>query len=154
MSTDFSGSILRQETARVWLGAYLRLSVDDDDRDVSNSINNQRQIIDDYVLRHPELKIYKYYIDDGKTGMNYRRSGFVEMKEDIDAGRIQGVIVKDLSRFGREHCDTIYLIKKEFRLKRIRFISIVDNFDLYGSNNQQNNDMNLPFKIIVKNTGC
>lgn len=154
MSTDFSGSILMQETARVWLGAYLRLSVDDDDRDVSNSINNQRQIIDDYVLRHPELKIYKYYIDDGKTGMNYRRSGFVEMKEDIDAGRIQGVIVKDLSRFGREHCDTIYLIKKEFRLKRIRFISIVDNFDLYGSNYLQNNDMNLPFKIIVNDVYC
>lgn len=138
----------------IGLGAYLRLSVEDDDKDVSNSINHQRQIIEEYVARHADLEIRRYYVDDGKTGMNYKRSGFMQMKADIDCGRIQGVIVKDLSRLGREHCDTIYLIKKEFRLKQIRFISIVDQIDLYGAHAVQSQDMSLPFKIIVNDVYC
>lgn len=131
-------------------GKYLRLSDADRDKnghELSNSIENQNLTIDRFLENHQDIKVYETYIDDGKTGMNYERYDFKRMMRDIDHGKINTVIVKDLSRIGREHCDTITLLKRTFPLKNIRFIAVVDNIDLNGNYGKQSIDV--PIKVVI-----
>lgn len=114
--------------------AYLRLSKGDGDSDCSskgesNSISNQRLIIERFLQDNEEFELVETYVDDGYTGTNFDRPGVQKMLEDIDAGIIDCVIVKDLSRFGRERIETGMYILKEFESKGIRFIAINDNYD-------------------------
>lgn len=114
--------------------AYLRLSKGDGDSDCSskgesNSISNQRLIIERFLQDNEEFELAETYVDDGYTGTNFDRPGVQKMLEDIDAGLIDCVIVKDLSRFGRERIETGMYILKEFESKGIRFIAINDNYD-------------------------
>lgn len=128
-------------------GKYLRLSNEDSGKkDVSESIENQSNIIDNYLQFHPDIEVYDTYIDDGKTGMNYDRDDFKRMMNEINAGYINCVIVKDLSRIGREHCETIYLLKKLFPVAGVRFIAVVDNIDIKDTINQ---GVDVPFKVVV-----
>ncbi|MGN0704837.1 MAG: recombinase family protein [Lentihominibacter sp.] len=114
--------------------AYLRLSKGDGDSDCSskgesNSISNQRLIIEHFLQDNEDFELVETYVDDGYTGTNFDRPGVQKMLEDIDAGLIDCVIVKDLSRFGRERIETGMYILKEFESKGIRFIAINDNYD-------------------------
>lgn len=114
--------------------AYLRLSKGDGDSDgtskgESNSISNQRLIIERFLQDNEDFELVETYVDDGYTGTNFDRPGVQKMLEDIDAGLIDCVIVKDLSRFGRERIETGMYILKEFESKGIRFIAINDNYD-------------------------
>ena len=114
--------------------AYLRLSKGDGDVDgfsksESNSISNQRLIIERFLRDNDDLELIESYIDDGYTGTNFERPAMQRMLEDIDKGLIDCVIVKDLSRFGREKVETGMYILKEFEAKGIRFIAINDNYD-------------------------
>lgn len=114
--------------------AYLRLSKGDGDSDCSskgesNSISNQRLIIERFLQDNEEFELVETYVDDGYTGTNFDRPGVQKMLEDIDAGLIDCVIVKDLSRFGRERIETGMYILKEFESKGVRFIAINDNYD-------------------------
>ena len=114
--------------------AYLRLSKGDGDLDSSsrgesNSISNQRLIIERFLQDNEEFELAETYVDDGYTGTNFDRPGVQKMLEDIDAGFIDCVIVKDLSRFGRERIETGMYILKEFESKGVRFIAINDNYD-------------------------
>ena len=86
---------------------YLRLSVEDNNNR-GNSLENQQLIIQDYLADKPEFKIIGTYTDNGLSGLNYNRPGFQRMLEEIEAGRIDCVIVKDLSRLGRNFIDTFY----------------------------------------------
>ena len=115
-------------------GIYLRLSKGDRDdggrlKSESDSISNQRLIVDHYLKDHPEIKPVKEYVDDGFTGLNYDRPDMKELLKDIDAGEIDCVIVKDLSRFGREHIQTQQYILQNFKEKGVRFIAISDHYD-------------------------
>lgn len=110
--------------------AYLRLSKGDGDAgSESNSISNQRLIIDRFLQENLDFELSETYVDDGYTGTNFERPAMKKMLEDIDKGLIDCVVVKDVSRFGRERIETGTYILKTFREKGIRFISINDNYD-------------------------
>lgn len=110
------------------VGAYERLSKEDDKRDESSSIESQKMIIESFA-KFNDLKIIRHYSDDGFTGSNFNRPGFEELKRDIEDGLINCVIVKDLSRLGRELYETGSYIEEYFLSKQVRFIAINDGYD-------------------------
>lgn len=116
---------------------YIRLSVEDGNGR-SNSIENQQLILNDYVADKPEFRVFDTYIDNGLTGTNFDRPSFKRMLSDIENGKINCVIVKDLSRLGRNSIDTGYYIEQYFAQHKIRFIAINDMFDTADENNPQN----------------
>ena len=103
---------------------YMRLSRDDGDDRESESIENQRDIIDNYIDEHEGLEVIGEYVDDGFTGTNFNRPGFQKMLNDIEEEKIDCIITKDLSRFGRDHIDTGYYLERYFPAKSIRYIAI------------------------------
>ena len=107
---------------------YVRLSVEDTHTH-SVSIETQQMIIARYLEQCPEISVYDTYIDNGATGTNFHRPGFQQMLSDIEAGHVNCVIVKDLSRLGRNTIDTGYYIEQYFRIRNIRFIAVNENFD-------------------------
>lgn len=116
------------------VGVYLRLSVEDRrHKNESESISNQRMLAMDYLRRHEDMVLVKEYVDDGETGYLLERPGFQEMLEDAKNGVINCIVVKDQSRFGRNHIDVETLIIKTFREYNIRFIAILDNYDTMTS---------------------
>ena len=132
---------------------YLRLSKGDDDINAlekaeSNSITNQRLITMNYIEKHPEIKFVKEYQDDGYTGMNFDRPGLKKMMEDIDKGKINCIIVKDLSRFGRERIEAGTYLLKTFKEKGVRFISINDSYDSLTASNSDTHII-LPIKALT-----
>ena len=110
--------------SRYKVAKYMRLSRDDGDDRESESIENQRDIIDNYISRHEELIDSGEYVDDGFTGTNFNRPGFQRMLKDIENGKIDCIITKDLSRFGRDHIDTGYYLERYFPSNGIRYIAI------------------------------
>ena len=107
---------------------YVRLSVEDTHTH-SVSVETQQMIIARYLEQYPEISVYDTYIDNGATGTNFHRPGFQQMLSDIEAGHVNCVIVKDLSRLGRNTIDTGYYIEQYFRIRSIRFIAVNENFD-------------------------
>ena len=134
---------------------YLRLSKEDGNfssngKFESNSINSQREIIMNYLKEHPEMEIYDEYKDDGKTGTNFERSEFQRMYDDIKSGKVNCIIVKDLSRFGRDYIDCGRYIEKEFPSMNVRFIAINDGFDNFKA--QSTDNIVLPFKNLINDS--
>ena len=124
-------------------GLYLRLSKDDDQAGESFSIGMQRSILLDYCQRMG-YTVYKIYVDDGYSGMNFNRPGFQEMLEDIRLGRINLVITKDLSRLGRDYIMTGYYSEIYFPSAGVRYIALADDFDSSIGGNEI-----APFKNIL-----
>ena len=108
---------------------YLRLSRSDGDQQESNSIKNQRALLNDYMGKHPELHKFDEYVDDGYSGTNFERPDFKRMMQDIRTGKIQCIVVKDLSRFGRDYIETGSYLETIFPMLHVRFIAINDDFD-------------------------
>ncbi|MBS5853836.1 MAG: recombinase family protein [Clostridium sp.] len=108
---------------------YIRLSREDGDDRESESVENQRDIIDNYIQEHEELIEAGEYVDDGYTGTNFNRPGFRRMLKDIEEEKIDCIITKDLSRFGRDHIDTGYYLERYLPTNNIRYIAIGDNVD-------------------------
>ena len=100
---------------------YIRLSREDGDREESDSVANQRKMLMSYVEQREELSLGEIYVDDGCSGTNFERPAFRRMLEDIEAGQINCVIVKDLSRFGRDYIDTGRYLERYFPEKRRAF---------------------------------
>ena len=109
--------------------AYIRLSYTDDRSSESDSVANQRKLIETFVERNPDIEVVSEKIDDGYSGIIFDRPAFKEMMQDITDGSINCVIVKDLSHFGRNSIETGYFIERVFPLFHTRFISISDDFD-------------------------
>jgi len=129
------------------VGVYIRLSKEDSYKSSNNeseSIKNQRKLIYSY-LKENKLKLYKEYIDDGYTGTNFDRPGFKSLIQDIQEGKINMIITKDLSRLGRDYIKTGYYIEEYFPMKNIRYVSLLDGIDTYNTTN--NNDI-APFKAL------
>ena len=132
---------------------YLRLSkgdgdVDGVDKAESNSITNQRAICSSFIEKHTDLQLADIYIDDGYTGTNFDRPEMKRMMEDVDAGRIDCIVVKDLSRFGRERIETGTYIAKTFREKGIRFIAINDHYDTLTADGSETHIV-MPIKALT-----
>lgn len=127
------------------VGIYLRLSKEDENTGQSESIENQRKIVENFISNY-NWNIVEIYIDDGFSGLNFNRPAFKRMLEDIENKKINLVITKDLSRLGRDYIYTGYYLERYFPTKNIRYIAISDGIDTYGDNG--NNDIS-PFKSVI-----
>ncbi len=127
------------------VGIYIRLSREDGDKQESESISNQRNILQRYVKEN-ELCFVKEYVDDGVSGTTFDRPGFNEMLQDIENRNINMVITKDLSRLGRDYIKTGFYIEDYFPKNNVRYVAITDGIDTYLDST--NNDIT-PFKAIM-----
>ena len=107
---------------------YCRLSLDDGSVGESGSIQTQKIILEEYAKMHG-FKIYDVYVDDGYSGLNFKRPGFQQMTQDIQGGKINLVITKDLSRLGRNYIETGYYTEHYFKDVGVRYIAINDGID-------------------------
>lgn len=126
---------------------YIRLSVEDNKKR-GHSIENQKLVLENFLAGRPEFVVCNTYVDNGATGTNFHRPGFQQMLSDIEAGLIDCVIVKDLSRLGRNSIDTGYYIEQYFRVHQIRFIALTDQFDTADASNLHGGIM-LPLKNMI-----
>lgn len=128
------------------VGVYVRLSIEEKrDRKDSDSIEYQKQICLEYLKDKPDMEIYDIYIDDGETGTNFERDDFQRMMYDIYNGKINCIVVKDLSRFGREYIEMGDYVEKVFPLLGIRFIAVNDRVD----NEAAPLDISVPIKNVI-----
>ena len=105
---------------------------------------NQKKFLVEYLEKQPDICFYELYVDDGYTGTNFDRPGFKKMIEDIRLGLINCVIVKDLSRFGRDYIDSGRYLERIFPELGVRFVAVSDGIDSL----RQSYDMLLPIKNI------
>lgn len=110
-------------------GAYVRLSVLDGHQSDSDSIENQEALLRIHIEGDPSLSLTSVYSDNGQTGVNFQREDFERLREDIRAGKIDCVIVKDLSRFGRNYIEAGEYLEKIFPFMGVRFIAVNDGYD-------------------------
>ena len=137
---------------------YLRLSKDDEDRgsfnkSESNSIGNQRELIKSFLREQPDIELYDIYVDDGFSGSNFDRPEFKRMIGDIEAGRVNCVVVKDLSRFGRDYIESGRYIQKTFPALGVRFIALTDHFDSISADTGESSIV-LPVKNFINDSYC
>ena len=132
------------------VGMYLRLSQEDKVKKEceSNSIENQRRIIKNYIDNSNDLVFIDEYSDDGWSGTNFDRPGFQRMLNDIQNKKIDTIIVKDLSRFGRNYIEVGWFLEDTFPTLKIRFISIIDRIDSF-KNPESSNSMLVNFKNLI-----
>ena len=126
------------------VAVYIRLSREDGDKEESDSVGNQRKLLTEYIAKKEDLILHDIYIDDGYSGTNFNRPDFQRMIEDIEDGKVNCVVVKDLSRFGRDYIDTGRYLERYFPEVGVRFISVTDGIDSM----KQAYDMLLPIKNI------
>lgn len=137
---------------------YLRLSQDDEKYDKnfkveSNSISNQRLQIKDYIAKQQDMELAKEYVDDGYSGINFERPAFKAMMEDVITGNINCIIVKDLSRFGRDYIDSGRYLQRVFPSLDVRFIALNDNYDSFTASETEKN-LVIPFKNFINDNYC
>lgn len=133
-----------QKLVEKWVALYVRLSRDDENEGDSNSIAHQIEILTKYARDHG-ITNYKIYKDDGYSGTSFKRPGFQEMLGDIEAGLVGMVVVKDMSRFGRNYLEVGLYTEIRFPEMGVRFIAVNDGVD---SEDQSSNDFT-PFRNII-----
>lgn len=120
--------VQRKEMKRYAAAIYARLSVEDTNTE-SSSIENQLLIVQKYLEAHGELVLMDTYIDNGQTGTNFHRPEFFRLMQDVERGKVNCILVKDLSRFGRNYLETGNYLENIFPKNEVRFISVNDNYD-------------------------
>ena len=143
-------NLAKIQEEKIWkAGLYLRLSREDDVvKNESDSISSQRALLNKFVAQNPDIQIDDFYIDDGYSGTNFDRPDFQRMLAKIKTGDIDCVIVKDLSRFGRNTIESSNYIEVIFPILKVRFISLLDNVDTFLDPNSVNGLL-VPFKNIM-----
>ena len=144
----------KEKNKDIRAAAYLRLSIEDGDKAESNSIGNQRELIRDFAAERPGLHLVEEYADDGYTGTNFERPGFKRMMEDIKSGKINCIIVKDLSRLGRNYIEMGKYLEQIFPMMGIRFIAINDNYDNANAESNDSDNIVVPFKNLLNDSYC
>lgn len=142
----------KEKNKDIRAAAYLRLSIEDGDKAESNSIGNQRELILDFAAERPGLHLVEEYADDGYTGTNFERPGFKRMMEDIKSGKINCIIVKDLSRLGRNYIEMGKYLEQIFPMMGIRFIAINDNYDNANTESSDSDSIVVPFKNLLNDS--
>ena len=120
------------------VGVYVRLSVLDNNKKDSDTLENQKNIILDYIKDKEEFNLFEIYEDNNFSGVNFNRNGFERLLEDVKQGKVNCIIVKDLSRFGRNYIECGNYLEKIFPFIDIRFIAINDGYD---SNNENSSEI-------------
>lgn len=131
---------------------YVRLSKEDMKLGTSESILNQKQMIERFAAEHPDIALVRIYEDDGYSGTNYERPGFQSLVKALEAGEAKCVIVKDMSRFGREYIQTGIYMQRLFPEMGVRFISINDSMDSHERS--QTDDLLIPIKNLMNDSYC
>ena len=145
---------MSESMTKVWNACgYVRLSREDGDREESNSVTGQKDLIRDFFARNPDLRECGMKVDDGFTGSNFQRPAFQEMIADVKAGKINCIVVKDLSRFGRDHLEAGEYIERIFPFLGVRFIAINDHYDSLHSNSDSD-ALILPVKNLINEAYC
>ena len=131
---------------------YIRLSYTDDKMSESDSVGNQRKLIENFVSQNADIEVIEEKINDGYSGIIFDRPAFKEMMQDVTDGRINCVIVKDLSRLGREYIETGRYLRRIFPAYGVRFIAINDNIDTAREN--CGDDLAVSVKNIMNEAYC
>lgn len=127
---------------------YIRLSKEDKIKDESNSVTNQKTIIDSYIKKNKDLELIDFYIDDGYSGTTFDRPDFKRMIRDITENKVNTIIVKDLSRFGRNHIESDNYLENILPGYNVMFISIIDDIDSL-KNPKSVNSIAVPLKNLM-----
>ena len=120
---------ISEEVNLLRTAAYARLSSENSGHETEDTLNTQILQIHNYIKEHPELTLTDTYVDNGFTGTNFDRPEFERMMQDVRTGKIQCIVVKDLSRFGRDYIETGNYLECTFPFMGVRFISINDGYD-------------------------
>ena len=156
--SKYSSKNIYPKVDKIWQTAlYIRLSQEDNDngenKQESNSITSQKALLKEFIEEHEDLILYNIYIDDGYTGTDFNRPGFQRLLEDMRKGNINCVIVKDLSRLGRNYIEVGNYIEQIFPLFNVRFIAVNDNVDSF-KNPTSTNTILVPFKNLINDEYC
>ena len=144
---------------KIWnADIYLRLSKEDEDKEIGNkrdsdSITNQRELALAFIKDRADICLHEIRVDDGYTGSNFDRPAFVKMMDDVRAGVVDCIIVKDLSRFGREYITIGEYLDKIFPVLGVRFIAINDGYDT-SNKRTASEDLIIPFKNLINDSYC
>lgn len=146
----------KEETYRA--AAYLRLSREDENTDdslksVSSSIASQQELICSFIGEQENMELFGIYADDGYSGADFDRPDFKRMMADIEAGHVNCVIVKDLSRLGRDYIEAGRLIQRIFPAFSVRFISVTDHYDSLTAD-QNTTSLVIPIKNFINDSYC
>ena len=131
-------------------GAYIRLSVENGGNETDETLVVQQMLVEKFIEEHPDLKLAGTYIDNGFSGTNFERPGFLKLMEDVRSGKIQCIVVKDLSRFGRDYLETGYYLETILTRLNVRFIAITDDYD--SSRKEDRENISVPLKNMVNAT--
>ena len=152
-----SEAINTKEVKKWFVAVYIRLSQEDsdngEDKRESNSITSQKALLNEYIEERNDLIVYDVYVDDGYTGTDFNRPGFQKLLEDMRKGNINCVLVKDLSRLGRNYIEVGNYIEQIFPLFNIRFIAINDGVDSFRNPTSVNTIL-VPFKNLINDEYC
>ncbi len=160
----------KKESKYFYVAMYLRLSREDSDvgitadsgntgdaetifRAESNSIGSQRELIRSFIREQEDMELFDCYADDNYSGSNFDRPEFKRMISDIQAGRVNCVIVKDLSRFGRDYIETGRYLDQVFPAMGVRFIALTDRYDSFSADAGERNIV-LPVKNFINDSYC
>ena len=129
-------------------GGYIRLSVEDSGKLGADTIEIQKMLIQSYVEKQQDMNLCAVYCDNGRTGTNFERPGFDRLMQDVRAGKIDCVVVKDLSRFGRNYLETGTYLERIFPFLDVRFVAVNDNFDTLTAERSRDGYI-IPLKNIM-----
>ena len=148
LEQECAGFGLQEEQSIYHTAGYIRLSVEDSGKTDGYSLENQEKLVKDFIAEQQDMRLYRLYIDNGATGTVFERPAFDEMMQDMKDGKINCIVVKDLSRLGRNYLEAGNYLEQIFPFFRVRFISITDGYD---SNSPDVTDESLiiPLKNII-----
>lgn len=127
--------------------AYIRLSVENGGNETDETLVVQQLLVEKFIEQHSDLRLEDVYIDNGFTGTNFERPGFMKLMEDVRSGKIQCIVVKDLSRFGRDYLETGYYLETILPKLNVRVIAITDDYD--SSRKEDRENISVPIKNMV-----
>ena len=156
--SKYSSQNSNTKVTKMWsVALYIRLSQEDEDngkdKHESNSVTSQKAILNEFIEEHENFAVYDTYIDDGFTGTDFNRPSFQRLLEDMKSKYINCIIVKDLSRLGRNYIEVGNYIEQIFPLFNVRFIAINDNIDSF-KNPTSTNTILVPFKNLINDEYC
>lgn len=148
LEQERAGFGLQEEQSIYHTAGYIRLSIEDSGKTDGYSLANQEKLVKDFITEQQDMRLYRLYIDNGVTGTVFERPAFDEMIQDMKDGKINCIVVKDLSRLGRNYLEAGNYLEQIFPFFRVRFISITDGYD---SNSPDVTDESLiiPLKNII-----
>ena len=148
LEQERAGFGLQEEQSIYHTAGYIRLSVEDSGKTDGYSLANQEKLVKDFIAEQQDMRLYRLYIDNGATGTVFERPAFDEMMQDMKDGKINCIVVKDLSRLGRNYLEAGNYLEQIFPFFRVRFISITDGYDS-NSPDVTNESLIIPLKNII-----